>query len=177
MTIILDAYTIPEKGQIELNVKRSFEIKVTAKEAHQRVKRWLRQEVSYLLGADQPNLVVGENIIWQVPAWIGFPHTGRVGVVGFVAVDVKTGEIYHQRACKAKIEYQAEQLAKLQPPYRPKDETPEQYLAKHITPAPVLQIQENGVMVLIISSTRSKQTSPSPAPIAPAPPSSASSYS
>ena len=34
MTIILDNYTLPEKGKLELNIQASVEIVITAKEAH-----------------------------------------------------------------------------------------------------------------------------------------------
>ncbi len=46
MTIIIEPYTVPEKGKVELDVKRSFEINVSAAEARQKVRWWLRDEVS-----------------------------------------------------------------------------------------------------------------------------------
>jgi len=48
-------------------------------------------EVSYLIGADSPTLVVGERVVWRVPAWFGLLHTGRLGIVGTVGVDVSSG--------------------------------------------------------------------------------------
>ena len=61
MTIILEPYTIPEKGKVELNVKHSFEIKVTAEEARGQVNRWLHEHVTMLIGAEAATLVVGEH--------------------------------------------------------------------------------------------------------------------
>lgn len=147
--IILEPYTIPEKGKVEFNLNCSFEIKITAEEARRKVNRWLLNEVSYLIGAEAPTLVLGPQVVWRVPAWLGFPHTGRVGVVGTVDVDVSTGIMNNTSECKAEIEYQANELAARQPPYRPKAEVPEQYLAKNVLPAPKLQINDDGTMTVI----------------------------
>lgn len=149
MTILLDPYVIPKKGKVELKVERSFEIKVTAEEAQRQVNRWLLNEVSYLIGADPPTLVVGEQVVWRVPAWIGFPHTGRVGVVGVVDVDVTTGAMNNTPECKAEIERRAEELAARQPPYQPKGEVPEAFLPKHIPPAPKVTIAEDGQLQVV----------------------------
>lgn len=48
MTIILEPFTLPKKGKVKLKVDRSFDIKVTAEEARQKVQRWLVDEVSLL---------------------------------------------------------------------------------------------------------------------------------
>ena len=149
MTILLDPYVIPKKGKVELKVDRSFEIKITAEEAQRQVNRWLLNEVSYLIGADPPTLVVSEQIVWRVPAWIGFPHMGRVGVVGMVDVDVTTGVMNNSPECKAEIERRAEELAARQPPYQPKGEVPEEFLPKHIPPAPKLTITEDGQLQVV----------------------------
>ena len=149
MTIIIEPYTIPEKGTVELKIERSFDIKVTAEEARRQVNRWLLNEVSYLIGADLPALVVGERVVWRVPAWIGFPHTGRVGIVGTVDVDVNTGAMNNTPECKVEIERRAEELAVRQPPYQPKGEVPPEYIPKDIPPTPKVQILGDGTMIVI----------------------------
>jgi hypothetical protein len=152
MTIILDSYTIPEKGRVDLKVDRSFNIKLTAEEAQRRVDRWLLNEVSCLIGAGQPTLVVGERVVWRVPAWIGFPDVGRVGMVGTVEVDVETGEMNNTSECQAEIETRAEELAARLPPYYPKGEVPAEYLAKNVPPAPELVLPEEETPILTVSS-------------------------
>jgi len=155
MTIILEPYTIPEKGTVELNLNRSFEIKVTAEQARRQVNRWLLNEVSYLLGAEAPTLVVGEDeVVWRVPAAISFPHTGRVGVVGSVDVDVTSGSMNNTPDCKAEIERQAKELAARQPPYRSKGQVPAPYLAKDVPPAPELVITAEGQLQAATSTER-----------------------
>ncbi len=154
MTILLDPYTIPEKGKIQLNVKRSFEIKVTAEEARRQVSRWLLNEVSYMIGADSPTLVVGEQVVWRVPAIFSAPGAGRVGVVGTVDVDVSTGAMDNTLERKSAIEGQAEALANRLPPYQPKQEVPAEYLAKNVPPAPKLVLDENGFPTVVTVPAR-----------------------
>lgn len=147
MTILFDTYTIPEIGKVNLQINRSFEIKITAEEARRRVNRWLLNEVSSLIGADSPTLVIGdEQVVWRVPAWIGFPHTGRAGVVGMVDVEVNTGQMYNTPECKSGIIKCAEELAAKQPPYRLREVSPE-YLAKNVPSAPKVHILKDGTMV------------------------------
>ncbi len=154
MTILFDAYTIPEKGRVELKIDRSFEIKITAEEARRKVNRWLLNEVSYLIGADAPTLVVGEQgVVWRVPAWIGFPHTGRAGVVGMVDVDVETGEMENLTICKLEIEQNLEKLRPNLPPYKPRpSEEGLTYLAKNVPPASRLIIAEKGYLQIASKS-------------------------
>jgi hypothetical protein len=133
MTIIFDSYTIPVNGKIDLNISRSFDIKITAKKAQRQVDRWLLDEVSYLLGADFPTLVVSEQqVFWRVPAWISFPHTGRIGLVGTVDVDIETGQMNDLPGCKIEIEQNLEKLKPCVPPYKPKHLPPDsEYLVKN----------------------------------------------
>jgi hypothetical protein len=118
MTVLLESYAIPEKGRVELKVERAFDIKITAEEVRRQVNRWLLNEVSYLISADPPTLVVGEQVVWRVPAWVGFSHTGRLGVVGAVEVDVETGEMVDLAARQHEIEQNLERLKPALPPYQ-----------------------------------------------------------
>lgn len=149
MTIIIEPYEIPEKGVVELNVQRSFEIKITAEEARRQVRWWLRDEVSMFIDADPPTLVVSERIVWRAPAVFSVPDVGRVGVVGCIEVDVTTGEMDMTPDLKAAIEDQAETLAQRLPPYQPKGPVPEKYRPKHIPPAPQIIFDEEGLPIVV----------------------------
>lgn len=126
MTITLDPpYTIPEKGWVTIELKRSFEIKVTAEEAQRQVNRWLLNEVSYMMHSGSPQLVIGERVVWRVPAVLTSPQVGQVGVVGSVDVDVETGLMDTTPECQASIIQRAEELAATLPPYQQRQKTPE----------------------------------------------------
>lgn len=149
MPIIIDPYPIPEKGKVELEVKRSFEIKVSAEEARRKVRWWLRDEVSMLIDAEPPTLVVGERVVWRTPAVFSVPGAGRVGVVGLVEVDVTTGAMNVTPELKAAIEQQAEVLAERLPPYQPKGPVSDKYRPQHLPSAPQIVYDEKGLPVVV----------------------------
>ncbi len=128
--LILKSYDIPEKGKVEFNVNFSLDINVTAKEAKLQAGLWLHQNISHLIATDPPTLVVGERVVWRIPAWIGFPHTGRVDVVGTMDVDVETGEMGNLEEKKAEIMQRLEELRPRVPPYEPPQLNSE-YLAEN----------------------------------------------
>ncbi len=119
MTILLEQSTLPERGTVEIHLNQTFEIKVTAEEARRQVNRWLLMEVSCQMGAEPPTLVIGQRIVWRVPAHFSAPQVGRVGVVGMVDVDVASGKLYNATECKRVIEQRATELASKLPPYQP----------------------------------------------------------
>jgi hypothetical protein len=143
MTIILDQYAIPEKGVFE--IRQTVNIQVSAQEAQRKVDTWLLLEVSMMMGAETPTLVIGERTVWRVPARFSAPHVGRVGTVGLVDVDVQTGELYNPAACKAAILKCSKKLAAKLPPFQVR-EVPSEYLAKNVPPAPKLQVTEDGAL-------------------------------
>ena len=104
MAIILDNYVIPEKGQVDIDFKLSFEIKHTAVQAKRTVNDWLLNEISYLIGADLPTLILHEKPAWRVPVWLTLPGTKHKEIIGYVDVDVETGQIIDPANSKIKIE-------------------------------------------------------------------------
>ena len=114
MTIILDRYTIPEQGAFE--IRAAVQINVTAIQAQCLVNRFLMDEVSHLLVAAAPDLVVGERTRWRVPVWIGFPGQGR-HAVGVLEIDTQTGVFIDQGLHVAEIKQRAMTVAENLPPF------------------------------------------------------------
>jgi hypothetical protein len=131
MPILLEDYPIPDSGAFE--IRTTVQVNVTAEQARRKVDTWLLLEVSMMMGAESPTLVVGERTLWRVPARFTAPHVGRVGTVGQVDVDAGSGELYDLAAAKEAILCRAKELAKTLPPFRVK-ETPPEYLATHLQP-------------------------------------------
>ncbi len=136
MQVILEQCHLPAQGAVKLNMQREFVIQVTAEEAQRKVSRWLWDEVSMLISADPPTLVIGEQVVWRVPTWIGFPSQGRAGNVGVVDVDVQTGELYDLAAARKKIEACATTIAQKLPPFQPRP-VPQEWLVEHTLFTPV----------------------------------------
>lgn len=152
MTIILDQYVIPETGSFEIH--QTVNLTVTAKQAQRKVDTWLLNEVSMMMGAETPTLVIGQRTYWRVPARFTAPHVGRVGTVGEVAVDAQTGDIECPQETKAAILRTAKVLAKKLPPFRVRP-TPPEYLAKDL--APTLIIREDGQVISSLLTTARPQ--------------------
>lgn len=141
MQIMVDNYDLPDKGPVELTLQYTFKITITASEARRWAGRWLAEEVSYLIGTDRPTLVVGERVVWRVPAWIGFPHVGRVGIIGAVDIDVETGEMNNLPACKVALKQNLANLEHRMPPYKPKSlDADSAYLANNVAPTPAVNL-------------------------------------
>ncbi len=134
MTILLEQYVLPEQGMVELDIHRTFEINVTAEQAHRQVNQWLFTEVSCMMGARTPKLVVGERIVWRVPAILTASHVGEVGVVGEIDVDVQTGTMDITVGHIAELQALAIELGKKVPPYTARGSVPPAYLAKDFSP-------------------------------------------
>jgi predicted DNA-binding antitoxin AbrB/MazE fold protein len=66
---------------------------VTAATARRKVNRFLLDEVSYLIGGEQPALVEAERLVWRVPVVLTYPDRGVVGQAGFIDVDAESGEL------------------------------------------------------------------------------------
>ena len=125
MAILLDNYKFPAKGHVQISV--TFEIVVTTDEARQTARRWLADEISMLVEADPPLLVVSENVCWRVPAYISFPDMGRVDVIGTVIVDATTGKIIEAEKSKIEILQYLEERVKPKLP-------PDKFVARKVSP-------------------------------------------
>ncbi len=146
MTVILDQYPLVETGTFE--IRQMVTVHVTAEEARRKVARWLRMEVSHMLGADTPTLMIGQRTIWRVPAYFSAPRAGIVGSVGEVEVDALTGEICERAICQAQIEQRADALAATLPPFQPYNTIPPIALPVDVPRAPMIVLNEAGDPIL-----------------------------
>jgi len=144
MTIVLERYTIPERGVLEIDLKQSIDIRVTAEEARRKVNRWLLDYVSYMMHADPPTLVIGEQqAVWRVPAVLTASQVGAVGIAGYIEVDVRTGQMNNTAQRKEQITQCARKLAEKLPPYQPIQSVPEEFIPKHLPRAKMAQLPED----------------------------------
>ena len=82
-------------------------------EAQRRVTRFAHGEISSQMHGGIPKLILGDAVIWSVPVHLTFPSVGDAGVVGYIEVDVKTGELNTSLEVIGEIESHAENLATL----------------------------------------------------------------
>ena len=83
----------PRSGQLEIDIRLSATVNVTAFSATQKVTGFVADEISTNMHGSAPQLVVGEHMVWRVPVVLSMPPTGDRGEVGAIDVDVETGQL------------------------------------------------------------------------------------
>lgn len=106
---------IPRVGQLEVMINVRANLNVSAYVARQKVSVFVLEEISYLMHAAEPALILDERIYWRVPVIFSLPSVGDVGEVGMIDVDVETGQMRVTPQLIEEIENRAETLA-LHPP-------------------------------------------------------------
>ncbi len=93
MSVQLEGMSLPRSGRVDVDIRVSADIHITATVARRRVSRLVISEIGNLLYGGEPTLVVGERVWWRVPVMLAYPDTGPIGQVGTLDVDVETGEV------------------------------------------------------------------------------------
>lgn len=102
---------LPQTGQIQVTIQVAAKFNYSALAAERLVGRFVADEISYLLRADTPTLVVANELYWRVPVVLAFPHSGVAGQVGAVDVNVETGQLSVTPNQVAEITLHANELA------------------------------------------------------------------
>lgn len=112
MAIMIEMVSLPESGPFSLELKLSTEIRVTAEVARRKVSAYVGNHVADLLSGEKPGLVwQNEAAYWRVPVVLTAHSRGRIGVVGSIDVDVRSGELQVNKQKLQELENNAEQLA------------------------------------------------------------------
>lgn len=109
MSVTLES--IPKTGHLVVDIKVSADVNVSAFTARQKVNNFVLGEISYMMHAGEPTLVLGERIYWRVPIILSLTSRGDVGEVGYLDVDVETGQIQISPQQIAEIESRAATIA------------------------------------------------------------------
>jgi predicted DNA-binding antitoxin AbrB/MazE fold protein len=91
-------------------------VRIPAAVARRKVNVFVNNEISYLMGGRDPELVTGDRIVWRVPVVLTFPVHGTVGTVGAIEVSAETGELCSSPALIEEITRNAQALADSLPP-------------------------------------------------------------
>ncbi len=84
---------------------------ITAATARRQVNRFVLDEISYLMGGEQPTLAETDRLVWRVPVALTYPDQGVVGQVGFIDVDAESGKLLLTPETIEEIERNARILA------------------------------------------------------------------
>lgn len=84
---------LPQTGHLEVNIRVSAQVNVSAFVARQKADSFILSQISYMMHAGEPELVLNNRILWRVPVVLSQRSRGNVGQVGAVDVDVETGQL------------------------------------------------------------------------------------
>jgi hypothetical protein len=103
--------SLPQTGHLELDIKVRADVNISAYAARQKVNSFVLSDISYMMHAGVPTLVVAERICWRVPVVLSLTSQGDVGEVGTIDVDVETGQLHITPQLITEINTRAEGLA------------------------------------------------------------------
>jgi hypothetical protein len=110
MSVQLDGLNLPQSGQLDIDIRLSATVNITAFAARQKVTGYLADEISTNMHGGPPTLSVGERITWRVPVILSLPPHGDLGEVSHIDVDVETGQMMVSEALIQEIQHRAEAL-------------------------------------------------------------------
>ncbi|MBI3959183.1 MAG: hypothetical protein HY328_10260 [Chloroflexi bacterium] len=102
---------LPQTGHLEVNIRVSAAMNVSSFAARQKADNFILGQISYMMHAGEPELVLSNRILWRVPVILSQRSAGDVGQVGVVDVDVETGRLSVSPAQIAEIQERAKKIA------------------------------------------------------------------
>lgn len=103
--------TLPSTGRLEVDIRVRAEMNVSAYAARHKVNSFVLDEISYMMHAGEPVLVLANRIFWRVPVILSMKSRGDVGEVGLIDVDVETGQMQVTPKLISEMTARAESLA------------------------------------------------------------------
>jgi hypothetical protein len=112
MAVTIETVKPPSQGRMDVQLRLTANIQVTADAARRRVNVYVGNEIADLLHGEAPTLLVNATgVFWRVPVVLSSRSWGRIGQVGAIDVDVETGEMRVDERSIAEIEHNAERFA------------------------------------------------------------------
>lgn len=103
--------SLPKTGRLEVDIKVTADVNVSAYSAKQKVNDFVLSDMSYMMHAGDPTLVLAERVCWRVPVVLSLTSRGDIGEVGAIDVDVETGQMHVTPQLIAEMNARAEGLA------------------------------------------------------------------
>ena len=112
MSILIETRNLPERGSFNIKLDVTAVINTTAEEARRSVSVFAGNEIADLLSGEVPDLVwQKDEAYWRVPVILSSKSYGRIGSVGFIDVNVETGEMQIVEQTIRRIEENAQRFA------------------------------------------------------------------
>ena len=92
--LLLRGLPVAKYSEREGDIKVTADVNISAFAAKQKINGFVLSEISYMMHAGDPTLVVDEHICWRVPVILSLTSRGDVGEAGTIDVDVETGRLH-----------------------------------------------------------------------------------
>ena len=93
MKATLNDVSLPRNSKIKFSLEISSDYQISPSVAKKKANYFLLMNVGNLLSSGEPELVLKENIYWEIPIIYSLPSKGKIDQVGKLAVDVQNGSI------------------------------------------------------------------------------------
>lgn len=103
--------SLPQTGHLEVDIKVQADVNISAYAAKQKVNSFVLSDISYMMHAGPPILVMAERICWRVPVILSLTSQGDIGEVGTIDVDIETGQMHITPKLITEINTRAKGLA------------------------------------------------------------------
>src|SRR5713226_9708223 len=107
----LPGMPLPTESTLDINIRVTQPLNITAFSARQRVTQYVMHQLSTQLGGDTPELTVAERVYWSVPVVFTLPGKGVLGRVGTLRIDAGTGELLTDPQTEREMMDHAERMA------------------------------------------------------------------
>ena len=104
--------SLPKTGRLEVDIKVTADVNFSAVAARQKVNSFVLSEISYMMHAGEPELVVSDRVVWRVPVVLSLTSHGDVGDVGAITVDVESGQMAISPETMDELHARADDLAR-----------------------------------------------------------------
>lgn len=103
---------LPQTGHLEINIRVSADVNFSAFAARQKANSFILSQISYMMHAGEPELMLDKRITWRIPVILSQRSQGDVGQVGTVDVDVETGQLLVDPSQITEIQERADKIAR-----------------------------------------------------------------
>ena len=93
MSVALKDPVLPTGASVDITIRLQSHLNISSTAAQQRANVLLIERVGDRLAAGDPELVVGERLVWRMPVYLHWLGRTQMGPVGQLEVDTETGEL------------------------------------------------------------------------------------
>jgi hypothetical protein len=95
--IVVLAPQTDKADRLQISVHIQAEV-LSAEAARRKANYWLLENIGNLLRAENPELVLGDRLVWRMDIALTSPDRGSLGLIGRLEIDASSGEILAGKA-------------------------------------------------------------------------------